>query len=646
MAEELRRRARELGVATRYRDGLGRWHRVPDATIEAVLAAAGDTAAGPAGDATGGWPPVVVASAGRAPRWRPPAGERAVVALEGGGERPLPPRLPADLPAGYHRVRGRMGESALVVAPARCHLPGWLRDGGRAWGWAVQLYAARSRASWGIGDLGDLARLAAASDRLGAAFLLLNPLHAALAAEASPYSPSSRRFRNPLYVAVEQVPELAALGPPERARVAELAAAGRRLDQAGRIDRVAAATLKEQALRACWRAHQRLPVRRAALAAWRARSRGGDPAAGVDGFATFCALQEELGADWRTWPAALRHPAGRQVAAWRDAHPLEVGYHAWVQWLLEEQLAAVPRLRLGLIADLAVGFTSDGFDAWCYQDTLAPGMSIGAPPDALAPDGQDWRLPPMAPGRLRRHGYQPFAATLRAVLAHAGGIRVDHVLGLFRLFWVPEGAAPADGTYVRYPTADLLGVLALESQRAGALVIGEDLGTVPAGVRARLAARAVLSYRVAWFEPGPAAAWPRLALAAATTHDLPTVTGFFSGADLEHLRDIGVVPAARYRAEAAGQASRRAELRARLAAEGLHGDPVAALHAFLARTPSMLAVAALEDALGVAERPNVPGTTEQRPNWRLPLPLPLEELVGDARVRALARRFRDAGRST
>jgi|SRR5215218_3792387 4-alpha-glucanotransferase len=633
--DELRRSARRRGIATSFTDAGGRFHTVSDTTLRAVL-----EAMGPAPEATA-WPPVVVARQGRRCDWRPPAGEPVTLALERGAERPLPAELPGDLPPGRHRLAGRTGAATLVVAPGRCHLPAALAGGGRAWGWAAQLYAVRSRSSWGIGDLGDLGGLLAATAPLGATFALLNPLHAASPGEPSPYNPSSRVFRNPLYLRVEAVPELAALTGGERDRVEALARAGRDLLARDRIDRPAVYQLKDEALRLAHGALARLPERRAGLAAYRA-------AANLERFATFCALQHVHGRDWRGWPAAYRDPARPEVAAFGAEHGDEVGYHAWLQWLLDEQLAAAtPGEGLGVLNDLAIGFAPDGFDAWTFQDELAAGITVGAPPDPLGPRGQDWGLPAFVPERLAAGGYEPFAQTIRAGMAHAAGLRIDHVMGLFRLFWIPEGAEPAEGTYVRCPADDLLGVLALESMAAEALVVGEDLGTVEHGVRERLEAEGVLSYRLAWFEHGPgggrrrAADYPRLALAATTTHDLPTVAGFFSGSDLRHLYEIGV--AAPGGDEQADQEAQRASLRRLLEDEGLlaPGEEsveaiVAALYGFLARTPSMLLAATLEDAVEAHERPNVPGTIDQRPNWSLPLPVRLEELADDPRVRRLA----------
>jgi 4-alpha-glucanotransferase len=637
--DELRRRALAAGVATSFDDAAGQHHEVSAGTLEAVLAAMGADEPAPPRPR----PPVVVLRRGSASSFRPDGQARLV--LESGEERPVPAELPGDLPLGYHRVDGDGCSTLLVVAPPRCHLPAWLDGGGRAWGFAAQLYAARSRQSWGFGDLGDLVMLAGpeVAGELGAAFVLLNPLHAAAPSQPSPYFPSSRLFRNPLYLRVEAVPELARLDEQGRRRVAELGAAGRRLGADARIDREACYRLKDEALRRCHQALDGDQDRLAGLAAYRAATQG------VDDFATFCGLQHELGPDWRAWPVAYRHPGNAAVHRWAADHPGEVRYHAWLQWLLEEQLAAVPPLPVGVLGDLAVGVDPGGFDAWTFQGELAKEVTVGAPPDPLGPHGQDWGLPPFVPARLAATDYQPFVRTVRAGMAGVQGLRIDHVMGLFRLFWVPEGRPPAEGTYVHYPAADLLGVLALESGRARALVIGEDLGTVAPGVREQLAAERVLSYRLAWFERDAggrrrAADYPRLALTAATTHDLPTVTGFFSGEDLAHLHGIGVVSDADLAGATASQRADREELIALLIAEGVLAPEHAgdldevrvALYAFLARTPSMLVAATLEDAVGTSDRPNVPGTVDQYPNWSLLLPVLLDDLAANPRVRRLA----------
>ncbi|HZD67746.1 MAG TPA: 4-alpha-glucanotransferase [Actinomycetes bacterium] len=638
--EELRRRAEAHGIASRFRLADGRWRQVAPQTLAAVLEAMAVDADAPPVPAL---PPVVVARRGRQAAQAPPPG--SLLVLESGEERAPPAWLPGDLPLGWHRLVGPGWETSLVVAPGACHLPGWLASGGRARGWAAQLYGLRSRQSWGIGDLGDLATLAAGPDRPG--FVLLNPLHAAPPGDDSPYYPSSRLFRSPLYLRVDAVPETAALEGAERERLAALAAVARGLTRERLLDRVAVWRCKDQALRACWRALPRRPERLAAFQAWRAATHD------LEAFASFCALQEHYPGDWRAWPAGLRHPTSAELARWRAAHPHEVGYHAYLQWLLDEQLAAASSRaagtgRLGLVNDLAVGFDPTGFDAWWAQDQLAPGVTVGAPPDALGPSGQDWAVPAFVPSRLAASGYAPFARTLRAGMAHAGGLRLDHVMGLFRLYWIPHGAAPTEGTYVRYPVDDLLGVLALESRRAGVLVIGEDLGTVEPRVRERLQAERVLSYRLVWFEREPdgqrrrAARYPRLALAAVTTHDLPTAAGWQSGDDLRRLGETGVVAGVQLATETERQAREREELCRLLETEGVLapgersvGEVVVALYAFLARTPAMLVAATLEDAVLARERPNVPGTTAERPNWRIPLPVLLEDLWELPSVRRL-----------
>ena len=453
-------------------------------------------------------------------------------------------RLPPDLPLGYHEVRPLDGRPArrLIVAPARCFLPEELRT----WGWAIQLYALRSRSSWGIGDLADLRHFADwSAGSLGAGTVVLNPLHATLPIvpqEPSPYFPSSRRYRNPLYLRVEEAP-----GAVDAALdVERLAAAGRALNAERRIDRDAVFRLKMTALGQLWtRRGPDAPV----FARYRARE-----GAGLEAFATFCALAEHHGSGWRRWPVEHRHPAAPAVARFAAERAERVAFHGWVQWLLDEQLARAGQ-ALRLVTDLAIGFDGEGADAWAWQDVLARGVTVGAPPDAFAPDGQDWGLPPFVPHRLRAADYGPFVETVRAGLRHAGGMRVDHVMGLFRLFWVPVGATARSGAYVRYPTDDLLAILALESERARALVIGEDLGTVAPGVRERLFEERILSTRVLWFEPGPPAGYPPFSLAAVTTHDLPTVRGLWSGSDLREQESVGIA------SNAAGTAALRARVR-------------------------------------------------------------------------------------
>ena len=604
-------------MADGYSDAAGSWHEPPPSTLDAVLAALGAADERPSGES-----PVVAVRPGAVVA---PDRPTEVVTEDGGmltvgAGQPLP----ADLPLGYHTLidPDDGGRRTLVVSPGRCVLPG----NAPTWGWAVQLYAARSEASWGIGDLADLATLGRwSAGELGAGLLLVNPLHAAVPVvpqDASPYYPSSRRYRNPLYVRVEEVPGAGEAGE----ELEELAQAGRALGDDRRIDRTAVFDLKMRALTRLWERF----AGDGRFDRWRSEE---GPAA--EAYATFCALSEEHGRPWHSWPPGLRHPDGPDVTAFRARHRRRVEFHCWVQWLLDVQLARASA-EVPVVHDLAVGFDPAGADAWEWQDVLAAGVSVGAPPDEFNTRGQDWGLPPFDPWRLRAASYRPFVETVRSAFRHAGGLRLDHVMGLFRLFWVPHGASPSDGTYVRYPASDLLDIVALESHRAGAYVVGEDLGTVEDEVRAELAARQVLSYRLLWFEDADPAQWPERALAAVTTHDLPTVAGVWSGRDLQHQRDAGMAP------NEEGEAALRERL-GRLCDLGPDASPreaVGRAYAALARAPSLLLAAGLDDVLTVEERPNMPGTFDEWPNWSIALPQPLERIRDDPRPAEIARLLR------
>ncbi|HEV2809237.1 MAG TPA: 4-alpha-glucanotransferase [Acidimicrobiales bacterium] len=600
------------GIDAGYWNAAGHWQETAEASIAAVA------------EAMGAAPDQPVPPEETAPLWFVAPGRpeqlhnRCELLLEDGTDLGPLDILPSDLPLGYHQLRPVDGgpSTRLVVSPKRCHLP----DDLRTWGWAVQLYAARSRASWGIGDLGDLARLCRWSRGQGAGLVVINPLHApgpALPQAASPYYPSSRRYRNPLYLRIEDVPGASRLGP----ELERMAAAGRALNDDRRIERDRVWELKADALSRCFALFT------------------GDPCfddfvtregVSLTAFATYCAIAEVHGNGWRTWPTELQRPDSGAVSAFATERADRVRFHAWLQWLFDRQLAAAATLPL--VEDLAVGFDPGGADAWAWQELLALDMRVGAPPDEFNGQGQDWGLPPFVPWKLRACGYQPFIDTIRASLRHAGGLRVDHVMGLFRLFWIPLEGGPSDGTYVRYPAAELLDILALESHRAGAFVVGEDLGTVENSVREELAERAVLSYRLLWFEDGPPEQFPHQALAAVTTHDLPTIAGMWTGADLADQQRIGLAP----------NESGQEQLRSRLAKVAGVGDGAAVdeitsgAYSALARAPSRVVVATLDDALGVRERPNMPGTTDQWPNWSLALPAPLEEVEVDPQVAAVA----------
>ncbi|MGW1604804.1 4-alpha-glucanotransferase [Streptomyces eurythermus] len=672
MTDALRELAHAHRIATAYTTDRGQRVEVSPETLVAVLAACGvDAATHTAARAALAahrertadrlLPECVVVRGGVVPPLRLPGNATAEVELEGGGTA----ALSGPLPAGRHTLHvgapGRSRSAPLLVVPERLPVPT-----ARHWGFLVQLYSVLSRRSWGMGDLGDLAELASWSGRaLGADFVQLGPLHAMEPGplpDPSPYRPGSRRYPDPMHLRVEAIPEYACLTGEPRRTADRCAARARALNDGvlrGEllIDRETVRLLKHEALRAV---HQvpLSPGRAAAFAEFTARE-GAD----LTDFATWCALADVHGGAWRSWPAGLRDPRSPAVARAREELAAEVDFHRWLAWVTDEQLAAAQRaatdagMGIGLIHDLAVGVAPEGADAWALQDCLATGMSVGAPPDDFNPHGQDWAQPPWRPDGLAASGYRPLAALLRAGLRHAGALRVDHVMGLFRLWWVPEGRPPSEGTYVRYDGEAMLGVLTLEAHRAGAAVIGEDLGTVEDGVREALAARGVLGTSVQRFEylggsagrhgPLPPERWRRDCLATLTTHDLPPTAAWLSGEHVALRARLDLLTRPEAEEKAAATAERDGWL-AELERLGLLPDPegeVVALHRFLCRTPARLLGVWLPDATGDRRSQNIPGTSAVYPNWRLPVsdaqdrPVPLEDLPGQPLVVAVSRVF-------
>ncbi len=567
------------GIADGFHTIDGAWQPTSDETREALRAAMGEPQQGP-------------------PLWFVPVGEhpwllgRCVLVTDDGSSWGEIDRLPPDLPIGYHLLHPSDGgpTTTLVVHPRRCPRPP------RAWGIAAQLYSMWSHGSWGIGDLADLADLMRWCAEHGAGAVLSSPLHApALCApmETSPYYPSTRRFLNPLHIAIGRLPN-----PALAVRPGKL------------IDREAVWAAKREALLA----------RRASesdgesFGAWRA----GQPGA-LARYGQWCALAERFGPDWMAWPAELRRPGPTidTLVASDDQLRDAAAFHEWTQWVAAAQLRAAAHPDVALIGDLAVGFDPHGFDAWDMQDLLADDALLGAPPDDFNADGQQWNIPPFVPWRLRNAAYQPFAETVRAALTGMQGLRVDHVMGMFRQFWIPPGGGPADGGYVHFPAEEILAVLALEAERAGAFVVGEDLGVVEPRVRAAMEDHDIAGTRVFWFAEEPAPAWDELALATVTTHDLPTIVGVHSGRD--------------------GTPEMRARLHDVARPDASPAEAVVAVHAHIAQAPSLLRLAALDDLALSPDRPNAPGTTrEQRPNWCIPLAAPLRDILGSAVVADVA----------
>jgi len=536
----------------------------------------------------------------------------------------------------------------------------------RSWGFAVQLYSLRSRGSWGHGDLRDLADLAAWSAReLGAGFVLINPLHAAEPlppVSASPYLPMSRRWVSPLYLRIEDIPEYQELSQPERMRLAQLSQPLRDASATPElIDRDAVWTAKREALEML----RKVPLsdqRSASLHAFR-DSRG----RALEDWAAWCALAEVHGPDYRAWPDRLRDPRSAEAEVRRGDLAAQAEFHTWVQWLVAAQVEAAQAaardagMAIGVIADLAIGAHPGGADAWAGQQYYATGFSVGAPPDAFNQRGQDWSLPPMHPRALSAAGYQPLADLIGANLAIGGGLRIDHVMGLSRLWWIPEGKPSTEGAYVYYDATGTLGTLAAAAAARGSVVIGEDLGTVEPWLRDSLADRGVLGTMMLWFERGwsnePLAPqwWRANSMVTVSTHDLPPAAAFLSGSQVTDRLALGLLT--RSEAEERAEAERTVsdwigalveqgllppscvgEQRERPSADAF----TAALYGYLARTPARLISVNLAEAAGEVRSQNMPGTSDEYPNWKLPLcgpdgtPVLLEDLPASDRVRAVA----------
>ncbi len=601
-------------------------------------------------DRAGVLPPTVAVRVDGRPR--PLPGAVALEAEDGARIDVRDELLPGDLPLGWYQVETRNGQRATLVAA-----PPQVPSTPETWGWMLQLYALRSARSWGIGDLGDLREFidwTASQHDAGA--VLLNPLHApgpTHPVQPSPYTPSSRRFANPLALRIEDLDAYLRADPDTRGEVDAL----RVSPITDRIDHDLVWAAKRSALELLWRAEGRpSPLDES------------PESTGLRDWATYCALAERHGGRWSRWPAPLRDVNGPAVVEARRELASRLAFHAWVQQRCAEQLIAVRTtarkagMALGVLHDLAVGVDADGADAWALADVLAAGVSIGAPPDNFTPRGQDWGLPPWRPDRLAATGYAALRDMLRAVLVHADGLRIDHVAGLWRLWWIPPGDGPDRGTYVHYDAEVMLAVLALEAHRAKATVVGEDLGTVEPEVTEALADNGMLGCAVSWFtrdqsvaeEPLLAPAkWPTRAAASLSTHDLPTAAGFLRAEHVRARADLGLlndVPA-----EKASAAKERAEWLALLRSERLlpigEDEPdeatiITAMHRLLAATPSRLKLISPYDVLAEIRQPNLPGTIDEYPNWRLPLPETFEELRADPRVAEITAVFREVGRDS
>jgi len=710
----LRRLAERAGLQTRWRDAWGRPRTLSAHALHRVLAALGLPCDTPgaceaslarlaADDAAQPLPPLLTADQGKpvAVPWthtlaaRPYRLEREDGSvIEGVAHRNAAGMMeiaPVDA-WGYHRLRLGDLDTTLAVAPPRCfgvadalaaphQATGQATHARKPWGLSVQLYGLRRGAPTGLGDLTTLALCCEAAARAGADAVAINPLHAgfaALPARYSPYAPSSRIFHNALYADAAAVfgqgvvdQAIAALN------IGHALAAAEARDE---IDWTSLSPVRFALLRWLWDRHETLlgADARQAFAAFRARGGNGllahacfEAIQAAQLAAATDAAQRQAAADWRRWPVTLRSPDSPAVAAFETAHPHEIGYHAFLQWLAAQGLEAAQRraceagMAVGLIADLAVGTDPGGSHAWMRPAEILDGVHAGAPPDVYNPRGQDWGVAVFSPRGLRRHGYGAFIETLRANLAHAGGLRIDHVLGLARMWVVPAGAPATAGAYLTYPLDDLLRLVALESWRHRAIIVGENLGTVPEALNGALAARGVMGIDVLWFERQPAEdddapakpapflppeQWPAQAVATTTTHDLPTIAGWWAGHDIAWRARLGQL--AGNETEDGLMAVRAADRSALWqamcdagVASGPEPDtsaaPVEAILRWLARARTPLRLVPVEDLLGVAEQPNLPGTVSGHPNWQRRLDADVRELFDSAGVRARVAAVRD-----
>ena len=601
--------------------------------------------------------------------------------------------LPLQLPMGYYDIhadlKGACIERAvrfrLIVAPDRCHVPDVFQKGGRLWGLALQLYSLRRESNWGVGDFRDLSSIVEwAGTQLGVSLIGLNPLHAlknTMPYHISPYSPSSRLFLNEIYIDIEGVPDFQSSQEAQN-RLAD-PSFRTQLDAARQSEFVEydiVVQAKRAVLEICYEDFLRnnfeglepelMPTTARGHAFVSYLRQEGEP---LLHYAVFQALEEQQQATsgamiWTDWPESYRTPTSDAVQEFHDRHRRRVWFFVYCQWLAAEQLGVCVKrteevgMPIGFYLDMALGSDRYGADGWRYQDVSVLHADAGAPPDAFAPEGQNWGFPPTDPLRLRATGYQYFIDLLRKNLRYGGAIRLDHVMVLFRLFWIPRGLSASQGTYVYYPADDLLAILALESVRAGALVIGEDLGTVPDWVRERLGYAGVLSYRVFYFERTdrgeckPLHWYPAQSLAVVTTHDLPTLGGYWDAHDIDVRRALGLIQTDEDCLASMGerQMDKRRWL-AILKSEGLlppetPDDPaeipemtrelMIATHQFLARTPAWLVLANIDDVIATLDQVNVPGTLDRHPNWRRKLSVSMESLVHDSRFEQLADHMR------
>lgn len=567
--------------------------------------------------------------------------------------------------------------SRIIVTPDACYLPSDLQRK-KVWGLSMNLYALRSKSNWGVGDFTDLRSILKWLAWAGGSFAGVNPLHAipnSAPFGVSPYSPLSRLYKNHIYVDIERVPEVSE-SPALRRFIFSPAVQSRIKDLRERtlIDYESVASLKEKILRKTfsifYKNHFAGKTRRGKDFQTYIKEEGKE----LESFAVYSALRDYMRRvknvhSWRDWPSELQDVRGKAVDEFRKSHARDIVYYQYVQWIIDRQLRDLSRearrlqMPIGLYFDMAVGSARGGSDAWSRRDVIAEGAEVGAPPDDFSPDGQNWGFPPFIPERLRETGYEPFIRTIQKNMKYGGAIRIDHALGLFRMFWIPSSMEPRDGAYVEQPFEALIRIIALESVRNRTLVIAEDLGTMSENVRKVLKRFRMLSYRLLYFErkyPDPAflppSKYPEMALCAVTTHDLPTLTGYWAGRDIDVRKKLGAGTPDKWR-QLLDDRERDKKLilaalrRQRLlpadyrieqnAPREISHDLCLAIYRYLSQTPCKLMLVSLDDVLGTLDQQNLPGTVFEHPNWIQKTPLMLEEMLKDERLSNLAVALKD-----
>lgn len=672
--EELARRA---GIAVEWRDYANKVHHVSAENLRRILAGLGlpgDTAADLAESRrqleAPRTPPLITATIGQPFDVPPAAGkipDRVLLTYEDGTIAEVPVhgmshgvRLPGIETPGYHVVEFGTERVTIAIAPRRCCTIADVAPEGRLWGLAAQIYGLRSAGDCGIGDTAGVIALAGKAAALRADAIALSPVHALFAADPghfSPYSPSSRLFYNPLHADARTLFNEARVA--KAADDAGVAAAAAELEQQKLIDWRQSARAKMGVFRRLFEdfwstdlaANTATPL---ATDFARFRAAGGALLAAHALFEAVHAAKFSANAsawNWRDWGEPWRNPASAEVRTFAETNAREVAFHCFLQWIADRSLAAAQRstrqagMRIGLISDLAVGISGAGSEAWSNPNDLLISLEIGAPPDAFNAKGQNWGLTTFSPRGLAAGGFAAFIATLRACLRHCGGLRIDHAMGLQRVWVVPRGADPNEGAYFTYPADDLLRLTTLESHRHRAIIVGEDLGTVPAGFRDRIGRAGVYGMRVLWFERernrfALPPAWSAVAAAMTSTHDLPTVAGWWRGTDIAVRAQCGLIEEAD-KEHAARTTDRENLWRAFRRAKAAEGDLPAptdtsrvadAAVKFIAQTPSELALVPLEDALALEDQSNLPGTVDEHPNWRRRYPERAADLLGPAEV--------------